>query len=704
MNIKENMNKKGIIPILPASMILAIAVGVVILVFGLMFGFKVIFSTKYLVYGVGILILVLLFIYAVPAFFSGNASRGKTGVFLLLIFVGALFIILPSLGFFKQEILAVTTDVSVLGEGNRIRIAATPGSENTIVELSKDELNSKIEGQGWTVDKGVKIELQTLSFEERYTLVRQENEIFKAYDDFDKGNLFGDAFLFSRDSLIRNCRTKNSLPDTIDAYRDGASEGAFSIPNLHCVVGRTQGVGNVAHIDGQGSDEFVLKVTVSGEEPKQITRTDRDVSFAGGKINIHFVTSLSAAEYIKDIPFDILWQDSQFKHLITKNALARQNEEKNNYQSCIKILSSTISTKAKLKEQQSCISKYNNEIVDILSNQNDKFSPSVVEFLNFDSKDTNKGEMRAKLKSIKLPLLIIEVDGKFLGIEKLSGEPEILECVNDISTTSGRESEMKGELKIKNKGTNEGTFLINYKCDNPNIGMLLTSNVILQKGEEESLVATISGTSKKKGVTESARCKIIVTDRNSKKSDDCNFDVDIEFAEGICVPNQVSCSLDGTKVEKCNAEGDKVSTIKTCSDTQECDLKIGTGVTCVSKSLLDRISPQSTIVENASGKIDAKLESVRIKCDEKEESQPYLGWVYIESTEEVCGFLCTITGGVIAPKEQKKAECKATFLPYYVFSIVGVLVLLIVFMMMRRPQTLFYPQRQSRNYNSYDGY
>jgi len=70
--------------------------------------------------------------------------------------------------------------------------------------------------------------------------------------------------------------------------------------------------------------------------------------------------------------------------------------------------------------------------------------------------------------------------------------------------------------------------------------------------------------------------------------------------------------------------------------------------------------------------------SSRIECDQKAEESPLLGYQWVETSTSSCGFNPLCLTGITDPKVTTTAECKATFLPFYVFGGLGFLFLIII--------------------------
>lgn len=96
------MERKGF---LPAAVILPIAIAIVIVIVGLVAGFKVLFTRTYLFYGIGITILVLSLIYGLNA---QSLTKPKQKFLGILVFIGLLFILLPAFGIVENTAVSGT--------------------------------------------------------------------------------------------------------------------------------------------------------------------------------------------------------------------------------------------------------------------------------------------------------------------------------------------------------------------------------------------------------------------------------------------------------------------------------------------------------------------------------------------------------------------------------------------------------------------
>lgn len=230
-----------------------------------------------------------------------------------------------------------------------------------------------------------------------------------------------------------------------------------------------------------------------------------------------------------------------------------------------------------------CMSDYNSDLTSITKNRNNEFAPLIIKSLNFETTGTNTGLIIAEVEPTTYPVLKVIVDGEFIGLERLSGTPDITQCISNINEKSGRE--IIEEFTVKNTGSESGFFLFKGSCNNPKIDIFGT-NANVGSGNSRTSDVRIVGSSDILGVTEGATCIIIVEDKVSGKQDSCNFNVAIEFTDQICVPDKNFCNDDATQVLQCGSLGDESSLVKTCGSNQVCGLNENTNeIGCIDKGI-----------------------------------------------------------------------------------------------------------------------
>lgn len=639
------MNRKALSPQLILIVVGLVALAIIIA----MLAFSG--TARFVVVGAGMIF------GAIYVFVKGGRSQ-KTAVFaLVLLAVGAGFII--SSGFVQQTVFSVS-DITYIEGQQIVRIVASPGEENAIVSLTADDINQRLEGKGWSVDKGVRIELTSEEYTKRFSLVKDENAQLYILGRTDIGN----AKSSKKADIIQQCKT--TYPTTVDAYL--FDEGGLSIANAVCIYKMPNG--NLGYISNTISDDVKIRVTAAGDS-QVIQSGTQFVTLADGNIRVKFEGSLQPLDRIEGTgQLRVWWQNGKFQYLVAPDSLSKQSEVLSEYYSRTSGLNIYDGT-----NYNAAILAHNNRIRDVvLKNANADYSPTLVKSINLatESSDTNKGRLSITMRrGAAIPLLTIDVKGSFLGIERLQGKPDITSCVSDISAKAGRESELRGILKVKNVGAQEGRFSIGITCTNAKTDAFVDSTVTLAAGEEESLTVQVAGSSSTPGATERGKCTVTVTDRQGGGSDSCTFGTAIEFSQNICFSGQSQCSADKRSVLACSSEGDSLDVAKECASDEECGYSDGK-VACVKKSLLPDIDDLLSDGGTSTGGSGSSADEVRADCEAKAAANPFAGYTLVTRTSEPTGFQRAVTimtlgiVGDLAP--ETTVSCEAKFIPYYIFG------------------------------------
>lgn len=665
------MNKKGFIGI-------GTAIAVLILIIGVGFVLSFLFSStlRYVLIGIA------LFGGGIWLVSTLKDDRAKL-TFGILLFGGGIILLIFAGTRVTQNVLGVSSfDADIIGFGDKVVITVTPNSENVILQLSEDQLNSKIEGEGFQVNEGIRLSLKTEEFKRVYPLLREQDEQYLKLKVTDSGNyidwknflVYQIYYSFTspeREKLNMECR-KRGYSETVVGYM---RPEAFAIDNLMCIE-RSEIVGSRAKTSGSAYDEFKIEANANGET-ETITRNNQNPTLKNGAIEIEFIGQLESPEKVQGLPFDVLWDDGEFKNLITDNSMTRQNGYYDYFKDCIS--STYVDDDSK---HLTCIKNYNNGIDNLLKNRNNDFAPELVSNINLITENSNKGRLEVDLEAPPIPVFRIVIDGDFLGIEELSGKPEITSCIDNIVTESGNDEELRGKITIKNKGNQQGTFYISRECSNSNIDVLLPSKIVLEKGISKTLDAVITGASSQKGVIQSGTCKITVEDKASGEKDDCRFSVSIEFADVICTPGKNFCSNDKSKVLGCNSQGTDSSIIETCKEGEKCGVDDSGEITCIKQSILDKLTGGDDGTVEIPDSEDGGEESLECKWYEEE----------VIETEIDNGFLAWRKWiPFVEPKEIKVRRCRTQDWVYWVGLgvIIFILGLILVFIWIPRKKVKF---------------
>ena len=593
------MNKKGFIggTFISLALALIIIIGVIAFLAPQTLRFTLI----------GIAIIIGSFVYAVPAALSGDFTREKF-IFLVFLFgIGILVMFVPKLGLTQQLFIGATT-TTISTDGQRVVITATPGGDRLAISLTNSELNQELKDSGFRVDRGVEIEIKSKSLKKVYPLVTT-NDFFKTLDWKNVGDCFGCTTFTTTQDLIEECREDRSRPLTIHAFLDNVNAGAFY--DIICVEQKP--FAKRAHIQGEVIDEFNIEVDVGGVK-KSLTRDTSQQTFYNGDIKVEYIGAYVAPEQLSQVPYDIQWTNGQFNFLINTNALAKQNEAYNTYQSCVGIYDDVDPDDRNANYK--CITTYLNAIQSATQNQNTKFAPTLVTSLNFVTESLDKGRMEAIVvpSSTIIPLIRIIVDGEFLGFTPLSGKPQIQkvngQCFEDIDTEAGDTDNMQRKMVIKNIGNEDAKFYISRVCTNTKLDALLLSSVDIDKGAQQELGVTITGAQSTQGSVQEGECTITVTDRNDNTlKDSCSFGISIDYATVECTSDQISCSEDKKSIVKCNSLGTGSEIIESCGEGNQCGLNDDGVVACVKTSLIDKL-----LEGGGAGEAELTQEELDLEC------------------------------------------------------------------------------------------
>jgi len=569
------MNKKGLFQV---AFIMPIVIGAIIIISAIAF-----LSSSTIRYTIiGVAVIGLTFVVGIPAALQGDFNNKKIYFLLILIGIGIFIILIPKLGIVEEVFVGATT-TTISGTGDRVIITATPAKDRLVVSLSKDELNQELADDGFSVNRGVNIEIHSKKLTRIYPLVTT-NTIFYTMNWENHNDIY--AFDTSENRLIERCKTDFARPNTIHVFYK-VTNIPFYI-DLVCVEQRA--MAKRAILQGEAIDEFEIQVDVTGATSKVITRTSREQTFFDGDIKVEYIGDFSAPEQIAEVPYDIQWTNGQFNFLIDKNAATLQGTAYDRYISTISSLSQSGSASA-YNSNFDAITRYLTDIGAALQKKNLEFAPTLVSSINFVTETNDKGRLEASIipSAIRIPLIRITVDGTFLGIVPLSGQPQITkvngQCFSDVITEAGDTSNMQRKLIVKNIGNENAKFYISRMCTNNKLDVLLLSSIDLLKGSTQELGATITGASSIQGVIQEGTCTITIIDSNdASKKDSCTFGISIDFATVMCTPNEISCSEDKSKVVQCNSLGTSQKIVKTCASGFQCGKSKDGPVDCIDKS------------------------------------------------------------------------------------------------------------------------
>lgn len=166
-------------------------------------------------------------------------------------------------------------------------------------------------------------------------------------------------------------------------------------------------------------------------------------------------------------------------------------------------------------------------------------------------------------RRIQKPLVTIDVRADWLGIEKLSGVPKIVD-VDCVDIESGRQGYI--ELDIKNVGSGDGTFVVSKSgCGTLNQVYSSESERVSLGGGEVYNNFRLELRSGAVNVERVENCNVRVYDLSDPSSDDSvGVDCKIVKAKGVCQAGSERVDTVANCVYGCNSDGSAEETTLCC--------------------------------------------------------------------------------------------------------------------------------------------
>jgi len=164
-------------------------------------------------------------------------------------------------------------------------------------------------------------------------------------------------------------------------------------------------------------------------------------------------------------------------------------------------------------------------------------------------------------------ILTIDIDADWIGIERFSGIPKII----NMETETWKSAIGDGHIyvDVKNVGNNEGTFEATLKCEG-----IFTSTNSQKEDLRPDKIKTFDLRFRTTGScaeNPSSYCDVIIEDIVSGKRDTERIEVSC-IGTKFCESGDKLCSPSFTAIQECNKEGTKYETIKDCPTNTVCKL------------------------------------------------------------------------------------------------------------------------------------
>lgn len=297
--------------------------------------------------------------------------------------------------------------------------------------------------------------------------------------------------------------------------------------------------GETSDFTGGETKNFEVLFTLGGVT-KKLTQDSRHINFGDGN-EISFDGTLGEINDITAPNYDVYHKESLWQ-LVDDGVADSLGSSLDQFAAC------AASWYYKDDMLNNCWDVYQERLVSRLASRNNDYldTESIAGSLSFIT-----GTMEVELTSPSfVPTFTIDLNAESVGIVKLSGKPDIVQCIPNIVFESA--GSKQATARVKNVGSQEGSFDFAIDCDNSYMDGQANS-MDFSSGQTKTVYVQLSGGNPGEDTNE-ARCEFIVTDSNNEdNTDSCffNFDVEYDPATGDCVAGETMCSPDGKTLFTC---------------------------------------------------------------------------------------------------------------------------------------------------------
>jgi len=625
-------NKKGQIG---TGVIIAIAVGLVILIVGITLGFSLIFSKGFIFYLLGGGLIALSIIYVVPAALNSDLTNKKIGLVFGLFGVGLVLILIPMLGLSQTMLVGSISNVDVENGGSKVLVtASTGGGQALSITFSPNVINSYIQSEGYQATKTSTLTAEYLSQQLKYNFVPDSNSRIMLVKD--SGSVTTLPFINS----LTTC--KNKYPNSIAAV----ITSAFT---AHCW--ETYANGEIEYFIGGQQNAYTIRFNLDGQTA-DLTQSSSSITLPGAVIN--FGGNLLENNIVNKPDGRIFHVDTSW-YLLAPDAYSNVNTAYNTFLQTL--VSDAVGGALTQTQFDTAKAIYYEKVNNNIDPRDDLYISSNS---NIQSVSFSEGVMSVNLKQpVFKPTFTILLDATKVGIIQLTGVPKINSCINSqMFEQAGSKSV---SASISNIGTQEGTFDFSVTCDNPQMSGSANS-LDFSAGSTKTVNFQLNGGNTGTS-TNTGTCTLKVTDKSSQKSVSCSFGVSVKYYSAIteCIPGTTQCSGDGKSAMTCNDDGNWETTqcVNNCGP-------LSSGFGCL-------IVP---CTENCG-------EDEQTACEAKAVTNPLAGYTWVETTTQPSTLTKIFTLGFAKPTTT--AYCKAAYIPYYILGSVIIVLAVLITLLLRKP-------------------
>ena len=433
------------------------------------------------------------------------------------------------------------SNIEVKDDGAKILVTVVPkGTDQLEIYFTPEELNSQLEDQGYKATIPSILRVNFIESSKKFYFTDNEQSAVKLLKVTNMGNYYG--FGTSKSAIISYCKS-NGKPNTISAF--WTDTGFFGISNVNCVEYFNNGYAN-SFSTGLGTDGFKVQFDLDGEKG-YISGDEQFISMANGKALITWQGSLLRVNQLSAPNYKVYHIENKW-HLINADAFTSASSGFSQFISCMDS-TNWLGTSPNINDFNSCQSIY----AGIFNNQiTSKDSEYVSQVADAEAVSFSQGIMYVDLKQPTFnPVFTIELDAEKVGLIRMSGEPEIDNCIPmQMFDVAGTKSV---SATIKNTGNDEGLFDFKITCDDPDMSGHADS-LNFDAGETKSVNFQIYG-GNSETTTNHGSCSLEVTDRVSQESVSCGYSMSVDYKSGIsdCIGDETRCSGDLDSVYNCES-------------------------------------------------------------------------------------------------------------------------------------------------------
>lgn len=509
-----------------------------------------------------------------------NKKQKKTIGIILLITLGIILILL--IGNFKFPFVVAGTNylsiskVEVIDSGQRMMILATGGSaEKLLVRFSDSQLNQKLASEGYSVEKGINVDININKWQYTYPITLTSNT-FKTIGAQNLKPYIGSELSCD----LSDCGSSEvpKLGTYIFAY---ASEMSPYPLKYYCTciyyypsdkIG--QFLGDLKQLDY--NIDFKI-----GSETKSMNNNNKVVSLANGDFRAEYVGNLGT-EFQRSKPgYDVLYKNGAYQNLIPSSGYDYPGKygsigSPNSYiPQCIGNVDLSKCTwlsegcTDEVNKVKGCLNQYNSDFFIGSINKNSEYiKNNQVESLFFSG---NSLIVNSNIPTFQ-PVFKIFIDAEYIGLKELNGIPEITSCAPKVEIDGGDSEQVS--LRVKNIGTEDGQFDYSISCQSNQVSFSGTGDYFFS-GQEKIINLLFSGTNADQTKDLTGSCTHKITDRKSQKSDSCTSEYIVKYSQLICNPGELRCGVSNNKViERCDNSGLNWEVYQDCGD-EFCSFKDG---------------------------------------------------------------------------------------------------------------------------------